>query len=510
MQSSNTSKYFLSSFFWSTLAKVLNAILGFISVPLLLGYFGKAEYGLLSIATACNGYMSLMDLGMNTGAIKFFSQWEAEGRRQLVHRVARTNISFYIIISIINIVGLLALAFWGEHLFSVTHEQFMQLRYCFYILALFSTLSWVTTAFNQLLTAYKMLDYTMKLQCVMTLLKGGLIAVVFVFGLSLTQYFFYLTVIVASLIIPYSIKCKKEELIDTLLPANYWGDFKTVLTFSISIFALSLFQVTATQSRPILLSIFSLDGADSVADYRIVEVVPQFIITVCGTFTSIFLPKASELLVKGTKNDIQSFVESWTLRTSILVCLLCFPFIVGANSILGAYVGPSFEHLGVWLQLWCLFLIIQMHSTPAFSIVLANGRTKVLVYTTATACVLSMIVNAVLCRIIPVGSAIVGYTVYMLCLIGVYYFYLYKHYLGVDRLKIALSFLKPFMLGIICCLIPLYLTKYFVSIIESSAETRVGYLCVFLAQSISWFIPYISLLGFMGLFKLSELKRIIK
>ena len=47
--------YYISSLFWSTLAKILNAVLGFITVPLLLGYYGKAEYGLLSIATACNG-----------------------------------------------------------------------------------------------------------------------------------------------------------------------------------------------------------------------------------------------------------------------------------------------------------------------------------------------------------------------------------------------------------------------------------------------------------------------
>ena len=75
--------YYVSSFFWSTFQKVVSAIVGFISVPLLLGYFGKADYGILGIATACNGYMHLMDLGMNTGAVKFFSQWEAEGKTGL-------------------------------------------------------------------------------------------------------------------------------------------------------------------------------------------------------------------------------------------------------------------------------------------------------------------------------------------------------------------------------------------------------------------------------------------
>ena len=95
------SNYYLSSFVWSTAAKILTAVVGFVTVPLLLGYYGKAEYGLLSIATACNGYMSLLDLGMNTGAVKFFSQWKAEGDMPKVFRVARTNITFYIIISAI-------------------------------------------------------------------------------------------------------------------------------------------------------------------------------------------------------------------------------------------------------------------------------------------------------------------------------------------------------------------------------------------------------------------------
>ena len=86
--------YYLSSFFWSTLQKLLSAILGFISVPLLLGYYGKADYGLLAIATSCNGYMHLLDLGMNIGSIKFYAQWREEGKDDLINKVSRTNISW--------------------------------------------------------------------------------------------------------------------------------------------------------------------------------------------------------------------------------------------------------------------------------------------------------------------------------------------------------------------------------------------------------------------------------
>lgn len=122
--------YYFSSFFWSTVAKLLNAILSFITIPLLLGFYGKAQYGVLSIATACNAYMHLLDLGMNTGAVKFFSQWKIEGKQTLINNVARTNITFYIIVALINAAGLLALAFWGEPLFAITHDQFKQLQVC--------------------------------------------------------------------------------------------------------------------------------------------------------------------------------------------------------------------------------------------------------------------------------------------------------------------------------------------------------------------------------------------
>ena len=178
--------YYFSSLFWSTAAKILNAIFGFISVPMLLFFYGKSDYGVLSIAMACNGYMHLLDLGMNTGAVKFFSQWLAEQKRDLIFRIARTNITFYFLISIVNIIGLLLLALFGELLFSISHSQFLQLRSYLYILAVFSAFNWVTTAFNQLLIADKQIAFTMQVQCVQILLKGVLIFIVFTLKLSLT------------------------------------------------------------------------------------------------------------------------------------------------------------------------------------------------------------------------------------------------------------------------------------------------------------------------------------
>ena len=502
------SNYYINSFFWSTVTKVLSAVLGFITVPLLLGYFGKANYGLLSIATACNGYMHLMDLGMNTGAVKFFSQWAAEGNKDRIYRVARTNITFYIIVSIINVVGLLALAFWGESLFSVTHEQFIQLRTCLYILALFSTISWVATAFNQLLVADKQFAFTMQVQSLIIVFKIGLIAITIWGRFSLTTYFFWLTLVVAIAIIPYMYKCKNDMLIDSFKPAQYWSDFKIVLVYSLSLFALSLFQVTASQSMPILISMFSNNGAETVADYRIVEVVPLFVIMLCGSFMSIFLPKTSELLVRNNTDEINAYVKKWTSLTTILVCIFCFPLILSSSIVISAYVGESYAYLDKWIVLWCAFLIIQLHCTPAYSLILATGKTKVLVWATGLVCVVSMIINAALCKAIPVGSAVIGYGTYMSILVIAYYVYYYNRYLNLSRLMLFKVFIVPVGLAVISSLLPLSLDLDISLFDTFSINDRVKYIIIFILNSLMWFGMYTILLKFFRL--LPSLKDIRK
>lgn len=497
--------YYVSSFVWSTISKILSAILGFVSVPLLLGYYGKAEYGLLSIATACNGYMHLLDLGMNTGAVKFYSQWKAEGLTDKIFRVARTNISFYLVIASINTLLLLLLALLGESLFSINHNEFLQLRSCLFILALFCIISWETTVFNQLLIADEKMTFTMQVQCVQTILKGIAVLLVFIADLKVTTYFFYLTAFVALAIIPYAYKCKKNNLIDSLKPAWYWKDFKVVITFSLSIFALSLFQMTATQSRPILLSMFSINGATAVADFRIIEVIPQLIIMIGGTFSGIFLPKTSEMVARNDEVAMHSFAYKWTTYTTIIVSILCFPFILGSKEILSAYVGNEYSYLSKWLIIWCLTVLIQMHTTPGNALVLAHGKTKLLVIVTAISCLISMILNVWLCKYYDVGSAIIAYFLYTITIIGLYYVSFYKKLLRLNRWLLFKCFAKPTLISVIVyaivLLIPIQLD------FAGQINERFAYIIVFIIKSLLWFIPYIILLS---LFKIINLKNVIK
>ena len=75
LESESTTKYVAKSFFWSTISKITSAVIQIISVPLLLSNFGQFDFGLIVLASSVNAYMTLLDMGVSTGAVKYFSEW---------------------------------------------------------------------------------------------------------------------------------------------------------------------------------------------------------------------------------------------------------------------------------------------------------------------------------------------------------------------------------------------------------------------------------------------------
>lgn len=486
-----TNNYYFSSFFWNTIQKILAAIVGFVTVPLLLNYFGKEQYGVLSLATACNGYMHLLDLGMDVGAVRYFSLWRKQGNIDKINRVARTNITFYGIIAIINALFLLILAFYGESLFSLSHNQYLQFRLCLVILASFSIISWGATTFSQLLISDMQIGFIAKVQSVITILKLGLIWLALRLYLDLVTYFLFLTLIISSAIFPYIKNCLKCNLIGSVKPAIYWKDFKNVIMFSLSIFALSLFQMTATQTRPIILGIFADSGAIVNTEYRIIEVIPQFIIMIAGSFASIFLPKTTELYSKCNQTEINIFAYRWTTLTTIIGNILCFPFIIGAKEVLAAYVGSEYLYLYLWLMVWVFTTLLQTYSSPTYSLILASGNTKIIVYTSAVACIISVVVNILLAKSYGVGSAIIGYSMYIVLNMIGYYFFYYNRILGLSKMKVFRAFIKPTLCATVSLLSIQLLLEFFKPLDSFYiGNNRLIYLIFFTIKTVLWLFIY--------------------
>jgi O-antigen/teichoic acid export membrane protein len=492
-------RYFAGSFAWSVVAKVLDAAVKFFTIPLLLKYFGKDNYGILVLAVSTNAYMGLLDLGINIGAIKFYSQWILEKKYSLIQSVSRTSISFYLIIGSVNSLILLILAIFGNGLFNISNEQFMVLRNLLFIVAFFCLINWCETAITQLLIANEKISTVQRTYTIKSILNLLLVLFTINSHISLTIYYLLMLTINSSFISIFIVKAKSYELIKSILPGKDWANFKQIFKYSLAIIAMGIFQFTASQSRPLILGIFNVTGVGILSEYRIIEVFPLFILSVGGIILTILLPKTSKLVHEGDQDKIRQMAYKGTLYTTIIGTILCIPVLINRRVILDLYVGSEYRSLAVWMALWVFTLVIYLHNSPVSSLVLATGKTRMLVYSSAFSCIVSIVLNALLCRYMGVGSAVIGYLTYVIIQTAFYYLYFNKKVLNLNSMKVFTSFIVPSSIGVVLS-IPLL----FIHV------TTFSNFVVILGKSLIWFVLFLSALYYFKIIDRSFIKDSIR
>jgi O-antigen/teichoic acid export membrane protein len=183
-------RYIVNAFFWSTCSKIITAVIGIISVPLLITLFGVSTYGVLALAMASNACLMLLDMGIATGSIKFYSQWLERGEILKVDSVARTSISFYAIIGIVNAFVLVIVALEAGRIFNLNSAELFLIKKLLFVLAGFSVLNWVQAVFRQLLIANNMISFIEQLQVGIQIVKLSIVILTVYLKMPVEVYFF--------------------------------------------------------------------------------------------------------------------------------------------------------------------------------------------------------------------------------------------------------------------------------------------------------------------------------
>ncbi|QNL52091.1 polysaccharide biosynthesis C-terminal domain-containing protein [Olivibacter sp. SDN3] len=461
---SSSAKTIFSSSFWGILAKILDALAKFVTIPMLVGFYGKADYGLIALAFSLNAYLRLMDLGMNVGSVRFFSMWVSLNEWEKIAKVSRSSIVFYGTIGLINAMIFAVMANYGTQLFNLTASQLPIYRSMMYILAFSTVLNWVSNVFVQLLSAKEEIAYINQISIISSILNFLSAFIAIKFQWTLEGYFICYTLSTLSPIPFYIYKLRVFNMnLSKLIKPKWDGKaFKEILGYSIGIFIMGLFQLTANNLRPLLLGKFA-SGIDVLTDYRVIQTIAMLIVAFGGVFMQVLLPSASKVYAENNIKKMEMMVYDGTKYITILLSFMVFVLIVNANTLLSLYMGESYGALTVWLSLWLITVLISMHNTPVSSLVLSTGKIKPLIYSSAISCVLSIPITILLAKKLNVGAAVIGYLAYIILQIAFYYIYYIPIILKLSGRRLFLrSFLPSFLAGIVAC-IPVYFLDHWMT-----------------------------------------------
>lgn len=434
-------KKVVSGVIWTMAVNVVNAVYGFISVPILINYFGKSEYGLIGLAMSINVYLRLLDMGFNSTNVRFFSAWLAEKKYEKVRKAFQTSLGFYGFIGLINAGVLFALSIFSDSVFNVDAAQDVILKRLIYILCFTAFFSWVMSCFDQMVRATENVAYIQK--CTL-LSKLMLMAVLFgtVYGGLTIEWYFALSCGVALLVIPlYIRKIKKETSFVGFLPKIDWATFREMLPYSLNIFSFSIFQFSFYNLRPMFLG---MQGTvESVADFRILNGIAGVVSMFGSVFIGALLPSTSRVVAQQNKEAYYRVAYSGTRYVSIIMSFGCFGIMAVATELLDVYVGNEYLYLAPWLYFW-LGILLFTHNQAISSLILAGSDIRAITYSSIIAAVSGLVVTWFTIPAYQVGGTVIGYLVYNVIQIGFYYLYYWPKKMKINSTKVFFKCFAPY------------------------------------------------------------------
>jgi len=428
---------------WNTMANIVNGIYGFISVPLLIAYFGKSNYGLIGLALSVNVYLNLMDLGLNSTNVRFFSNWIAKGEKDKVGKLFETSMSFYGFIGLLNAIIMFAIGLFSRQIFHLDEEQGNILMHLFFILAISAFISWYTSCFDQLIQANEFVGWTDQIKLLAKLLQCVILVLTLTLKFNI-ETFYALTTFSMFIVIPFCVhKIRKLCPYIRFKPHFDKSLFKEVLPYSLNIFSFGIFQFSFYNLRPVFLG---LQGTPSdVTDFRVLNGIASIVMMLGGSFMSVFLPSVTKAVAQKNIAAINHVTYDGTKYISIILCFCSFGVICVTPELLNIYVGPSYSYLSVWLILWLLLMTLA-HNQAISALMLAGTDIRAITYFSVIAAILGLIVCWFGIPHYQVGATVLAYAVYMLVQMSFYYFYYWPRKMNINSWKVFSRSYAPYLI----------------------------------------------------------------
>ena len=438
-----SSQKIVSGVLWSTLLNLVNAVYNFVAVPILIGYFGKSQYGLIGLAMSINVYMRLMDMGFNSTNVRFLSTWLAEHNHDKVRKAFQTSLSFYGFIGLLNGLLLFIISFFSDSIFNVTPEQDVILKHLLYILSVVAVCNWFSSCFDQLIRSTENVAWIQRRQMIPKMLQILVLAATVFIGLSIEAYYI-LTCLATLSIIPLSIgKIRKETPFVSFIPRLHWPTFKEMLPYCLNIFSFSLFQFSFYHLRQVFLG---MQGTiESVADYRILNGIIGLVHILASSFLPVLLPSAAKAKARKDRNAYYKVAYEGTKYISIILCFATFGIMTIGQDLLTVYVGEEYLYLIPWFNLWLICNLVS-HNQAISSLILAGSDIRAISYSSIVASIIGMVSSWLLIPDYQVGGVVIGFAFYGIVQMMFYYIYYWPRKMQISSWRVFSRCFGPYVL----------------------------------------------------------------
>lgn len=323
---------------------ILQAIVGIIYVPLLLGRLGSSEYGVYQLMGSLIAYFSIMDFGLSSAVIRYYSKYLILNDEYNKENILGISRRLYAVVTVVLV--LIAFVFYlnmnGIFENSLSSFELAESKKIFILLIFNIMITLMTNIHTAVITAHEDFIFLKMLSIIQVVLQP-----ILVLSLITVQPHAYMVALIQTLLnlvvglikvykahSKLHMKCKFHSFDKSL--------FSGLINLSLSVFVISIVDQVFWKSNQFILGVIS--GTAAVTLYSIAAQIYLNYMPLSSTIQGVFLPHISKMITIGItdKELSQYFIRIGRLQF-IVLSLVLTGFIVFGYEFIGLWTQPKYQ-----------------------------------------------------------------------------------------------------------------------------------------------------------------------
>ena len=373
---------------------------------------GMGPYGVLTLALAFSlsaGFLSISDLGLQSGVTRFIADADGRGQRERIGEVVSSALAVLSGAAIVAVSILLVLSVIGTHIFTNVHGAALQndlhlLFILFAAEALFGLPALAFVGVLQGLQRYgwiKVIDLSRQILytvLALTILLTGQGVVAFGAAMIAGTVFAAAGYAVAARVL-----CPELRVSPRLI---HRSALRPLASFSGWVFITRINGVIWAQMDTVILTV--LVGINVVAGYSVLARLESAVSYPLSLTAAAIVPAAANLLALESRVRLRELLIRGTRYTLALSLPVTIAAMVLARPLLVAWVGPRYAVYAGPAQLFLTYQLLSCTANIALTMLIGVGRIRAVTAYVSLAVVVNLIVSILLAKSLGVAGVIIG------------------------------------------------------------------------------------------------------
>lgn len=434
----------------------LNLLYSLLFTPFILRALGQSEYGVYTLCTSVISNLSLLQFGFGTTFIRYYIKYSAEGKRQKAEELNGMFAEIFGIIGAVTaIIGVLLITNIHTVLGSkITPDEYAITGTLMKILVFSTVISVLGVPFQALVTAHEKFVFQKFLQFLETFLKVAVLPPLLLSGYKSVAIVTVSAVLSVITLVSNAVFVFKKLKVRFRFSNFDFRLFREMGIFSFFIFLQSIMDIFNWQIDRFLLARFW--GSGEVAVYSVGAQVNTIYISLSGALTSLFVPRANQLVAEGRGNDALSALLIKLGRLQFLVCtFLLSAFVFFGRPFVRFFAGAGYENAYYVAILLIAPLVLPLSMELWFHIARAKSLHKTSTTVFTLVAFLNLLISIPLCKRYGEIGAAAGTCIGMFLANNIFQIWYARRVVGLDMklwaknlLSMTPALIPPIIAGI--------------------------------------------------------------